>query len=292
MAFSFGIRTSRLGLVLSAALIPLCLSSCVSKDDDDDTGSSTPVETRYAYDTCSIVGTGERLKIYGGESCIPGASAMVKIHFVHNSVPDKDGLCTGTALSQHEILTAAHCFFDKDMSFTSVEDNHYTPAAVRSGVGDNSISDWSLHPYFEEDYNANPNSFDFAIIRTREPLGLATFPLLFSRGARIAEEVLVCGYGHDEGGVLGAFRVGNSIVTDVDDTHIHVEYDGSGANPCTGDSGGSVLLSRGGTFAIAGVTSLGSQVSCGIGDTHHYASVLQPFVMDWLIANLSDATTV
>jgi hypothetical protein len=56
---------------------------------------------------------------------------------------------------------------------------------------------------------------------------------------------------------------------------------------CSGDSGGPILVSEGGAWVIAGITSSTSDNICNTG-TNYYQSVRHPSVLGFIIGHIAN----
>jgi hypothetical protein len=93
---------------------------------------------------------------------------------------------------------------------------------------------------------------------------------------------VIAGFGTD--GVFGGgstLRAGTLTVARVTDTYIEANYSTTSSSICAGDSGGPLLISIGGVWAVAGVTS---SVTTGcLSGTSNYAKVSNGSIRSFII---------
>ena len=207
--------------------------------------------------------------IVSGTECSPAATPVVKLNLYN-----KDGLaggCTGTVISSRAVLTAAHCLAD---GITSVR--------VFLGTGDQVPStsiEW--HPSYKA---TNASSLDVGIVLTGQDLSRTPQAVLTSRDARVGEQAVIAGWGNDVTGSGGnTLRAGTTSISAVGSATLETTYSGTGSAVCSGDSGGPLLLSEGGVWAVAGITSATSiGGSCALG-TSYYASVRNADIKQFIL---------
>ncbi|MCC6933532.1 MAG: trypsin-like serine protease [Deltaproteobacteria bacterium] len=239
----------------------LCFSAlvaCSSSSDEDD--------NNVEYDPCEQIGA----KIINGDVCSEGKNTIVKLNLYDANGGDI-GICTGTAITQRAIITAAHCFLGGVQG-------------VIVDTGEKSIQaiDVAIHPDFGPDSTESSLLHDVAILYVNEDLNVSVYPILVSEEADKNADAIVTGYGIDEDGDYGKLQAGNATIEGVSEDHIWFEYDGNGANTCQGDSGGPLLVVKGTGWVIAGITSSGNVAGCREGDLSLYTNM----------ANVSNANFV
>ena len=135
------------------------------------------------------------LKVNGGESCESGASPVVLLAMHKGGATS---FCTGTAISQTAILTAAHCVTGNPSQIEIA-----TPEFGRMA------SSYSIHPQFR----GALRSFDLAIVKVAEPMPVSPASLLVSSGAPSpGAELVAYGYGFDENGRGALDRAASSTL--------------------------------------------------------------------------------
>jgi Trypsin len=195
--------------------------------------------------------------------------------------------CTGTAIAQNLILTAAHC----------------VPPEERYGVFEagasrrskpNSVAGLERHPLFDlETAFSGRETADVALLKLAEPLTRRITPAPFATREYfpIGERFIVAGYGITEqaAGGYGTLRAATLMVVRhtasgalrLADPTTRGEMAGLGA--CNGDSGGPVLDDSSGRLALVGVVSWATDPRRGAGCGGLTGVVPLPHFRDWLI---------
>ena len=175
-----------------------------------------------------------------------------------------DGLalsfCSGTVIDTQSVLTAAHCLTG-------------TTKGVAAYMGTGQLPITTTEFYASPGYTGvGPSSLDVGVVIFKESLNRASMPLLTSRAVTPGESAVIAGFGTD--GVFGGgstLRAGTLTVARVTDTYIEANYSTTSSSICAGDSGGPLLISVGGVWALAGVTS--STTTGCLSGTSNYAKV-------------------
>lgn len=179
------------------------------------------------------------------------------------------GACSGTIIDTRAVLTAAHCLVGET---AQVE--------IWPGSGDQVLAE-SFHA--NPNYRTNdPSSLDVGVVLTTQDLPRSPVPLLLSRDAKVGEQATIAGWGENEQGAGTTLRAGTATISRVTSTFLETQFPGSGSNICYGDSGGPLLLSQGGVWAIAGVISATSGNVCTSG-TSFYARVRNPDITSFIL---------
>ena len=253
---------NRVFACLLTLVLFLGLLSC-AEDGDDDGGSEDSREI------CSVIGVSP--KIINGEPCSDQNSPVVKITLI--SQLNETFLCSGTMLTQTDVLTAGHCFINNVRSAYIDANGRRIPASAVK-----------MHPNFTPQGSAIFN--DVAILRLSAAANLPTLPLVVSRTVQGSDSISIFGYGQSveqtqyelsDPDTLGHLRGGRMTVANATANHITANFNGDGSNTCFGDSGGPALYTldgpQGRLTGVVGITSTGIAADCGSGDVSMFTNI-------------------
>jgi hypothetical protein len=213
--------------------------------------------------------------------CFPAAALVGEAPAVERGVPlhevmvlsERGNLCTGVALTQDLVLTAAHCI-DPRLTYKLYELDADRQPLFRD------LAKIVVHPQFSKStFDAKRATADLALLKLLQPLPKRYAPaMLAAPRPRVAqgETFIVTGYGVTKPGdnrsaavlrraELAATGKPGNIQLRLFDPATRGEASGLGA--CTGDSGGPVYDERDGKRVVYGVMSwsTGPKASDGCG---------------------------
>jgi len=181
--------------------------------------------------------------------------------------------CTGVLVSPRVVLTAAHCL-DEDV-IRAVLFGSSADGGNRTGV----LRGWK-HP----DHEMNSADHDLGLLLLDAPSDVPPLPLNHERldGADAGARVRIVGFGQTgmEDTAAPRKRLGTAILAGVSPTTLTIEP--APARPCVGDSGGSVLQTRGEREVIVGVVSKGDALSADRAEAARVDAELEGFLLPLL----------
>ena len=219
---------------------------------------------------CGALGmtAGGSTAIVNGAECSSTRSAVVLLN-IRGQVGQAIGSCSGTVIAARAILTAAHCV-DEDAAVVRVWLGSGTEIVAES---------FTMHPTYAQ----NPaTGLDVAIVRMAEDLPRTPIPILTSREAAVGESAVIAGWGRDQNSIPSTLRAGTTTVSAVDSVYIETLFSQAASSICSGDSGGPIMLNQGGTWAIGGVSSAASVITCNAG-TNFYVKVRNAQVTSFIV---------
>jgi hypothetical protein len=268
-------RFQTAGLVALLLVVAL-VGGCGGASNSSPTTPTLPTVLPSGTTACGVISgqTSSALAIVNGTTCA-GATASVPMLYLVGSDGFLIGFCSGTVISPTAILTAAHCL-SSDVT---------TVRATFGGLKEFTATSFKASP----NYNGTAsNSIDVGVVLFGAQFGQPVMPLLSSRDAAVGEPAVIAGYGQDLFGESRILRAGATTISVVGSVYLQNDYGGSSASTCSGDSGGPMLVSVNGTWAVAGVTSSVSG-SCVAG-SNYYVNMRNSLARSFVLGLVPDAT--
>ncbi|HJU44219.1 MAG TPA: trypsin-like serine protease [Vicinamibacterales bacterium] len=231
----------------------------------------TPIVNQPPGGGCDTLGLTSSPAILNGVECDTSRSAVVLLN-MRDASGLAAGACSGTVIAERAILTAAHCL-DQGVRLVRIFLGSGLEIVAESFIG---------HPAFR---GAGPN--DVGVVKMRDPIGRRPIPLLLSRDARVGETAVVAGWGRNQNDVPATLRAGVTTVTGIG-TLLETQFGANVGSVCSGDSGGPILLSEGGAWTIAGVTSATSENICNTG-TNFFVALRGEGIASFILGEVPDA---
>lgn len=201
--------------------------------------------------------------ITGGASPSPD-SAVVALAFTGDALE-----CTGTVISPHAVLTAAHCVGGTSLPDVAIGD--VVSTAERHRV---------LAAFVHPDFDPTTLDHDIAIVIVEAPLAPTPIPFATELGGLAAgASIRVVGYGWTvvNDTMPPRRRTGTSQVDAIDE--LRIVSHGAPSQVCEGDSGGPALYDDGSGERVVGVASSGD-AACAQFGKHTRVDVHADFVAD------------
>jgi hypothetical protein len=263
---------------ITAAVVALALvaTNCGGGGSSSTPTTPTPTPLPSGTSACGVISgqASSALAIVNGTTC-SGATASTALIFLVGSDGFGLGFCSGTVISQTAVLTAAHCL-DEDVAKVRVN---------FGGVKEFTTTSFKASP----DYNGTASSsIDVGVVFTTEPMGQPIVPILSSRDPIVGEAAVIAGYGQDLFGESRILRAGSTSLSVVGPVYLQNNYGATSSSACSGDSGGPILVSVNGTWAIAGVTSAVSG-NC-VSGANFYANLRNSAARSFVLGLVPDIT--
>ena len=216
----------------------------------------------FFFCACSAPVGSQSARIVNGTTDTTDTS-VVALHIASSNGPQDDALCSGTVVSPHVVMTAAHCMSPDvigpvDHVDIFLGDDPFDPQQA----ADASLFVTAASTTYDTQFSKDAATHDIAVVVSPTPL--AREPIALNHDGLSTNDidtpVHVVGFGESDGNdpnTAGPRRSADTVIVGVDDEHIRL------VNViCEGDSGGPTFITKNGATVVAGVHSFTTTQNC------------------------------
>jgi secreted trypsin-like serine protease len=262
----------------------------------------------------------EKTRIINGKSAnITSYPWLASLFVGSENDPENGSGCGGSLISSRWVLTAAHCFLNKDGDAVATGTAARTTVTlnttnINANISGNAVvADVArviVHPNYNPNQSNSPNSndYDIALVELSAPVNI-TPVRLFTGSVPSGTPVIVAGWGATVGdgsnssddllatqlltskGAACTAAHGDLITSNMFCAGGYTNTDTS--DTCQGDSGGPLFVRLNQGAVQIGITSFGGSESAGCGTPNSpgvYANIAELF--GFISANVTDTTTL